>query len=186
MRAKIEGNCEDTMNKKIISLSVLIVVILFVGAIFYYNGVVNDKNSQIILLNQIIAEENSQISNLTAQVSNLLNMTRTNENITFTNFNSYSLGIGNSYNWTLTLDLKNIGNVTAIINNIIINGKSYSSFNPVPIVTPSIQNGFELSPNQSVEITLKNTNSTSAPHYGTYVYVLTARGNSYRSPFIGS
>ena len=116
MRAKLEGNCEDTMNKKIISLSVLIVAILFVGAIFYYNGVVNDKNSQIILLNQIIAEENSQISNLTAQVSNLLNMTRTNENISFTNFDSYSLGIGNSYSWTLTLDLKNTGNVTAIIN----------------------------------------------------------------------
>ena len=62
------------MNKKIIAVSVLI-AILFVsaiaGTIFYYNGVVNDRNSQIASLNNEIANQNAQISNLTAQVENL-------------------------------------------------------------------------------------------------------------------
>jgi hypothetical protein len=62
------------MNKKIIAISVLI-AILFVGAIagtmFYYNGVVNDKNSKIVSLNTQIANQNNEIANLTSQISNL-------------------------------------------------------------------------------------------------------------------
>ena len=172
------------MNKKIIAISFLI-AILFVGTIFYYNGELNGKNSKTASLNNQIAKLNSQISNLTAQVSNLMNMSRTNENITFINVNFYAFGNfnGEIYNWTLSLDLKNNGNTTAIINNIIINGQSYSSFNPNSIVTPSIQNGYALPPNQRVTITLQDTNSatTSASilHDDSYIYVLTAIGNSY-------
>jgi outer membrane murein-binding lipoprotein Lpp len=63
------------MNKKIIALSALIVAMLFVisiaGTIFYYNGVVSDKNSKIELMNSQIANLNSQISDLKSQVANL-------------------------------------------------------------------------------------------------------------------
>ena len=62
------------MNKKIIALSVLI-AILFVGSIagtiFYYNGVVNNRDSRITNLNREITTLNSQISTLTEQVANL-------------------------------------------------------------------------------------------------------------------
>ena len=46
------------MNKKIIAVSVLIAV-LFVsaiaGTIFYYNGVINNRNSKINLLDSYLA-----------------------------------------------------------------------------------------------------------------------------------
>jgi hypothetical protein len=172
------------MNKKIIAITILI-AILFVsaiaGTIFYYNGVATDRNSKIASLNNQIAKLNSKISNLTAQINNLMNMSRTNENITFINVSWYAFGnfYGAIINWTLSLDLKNTGNTSAIINNIIINGQSYSSYNPVPIVTPSIKNGYELSPNQSVTITMQSSNSASALSDDSYIYVLTAIGNSY-------
>jgi outer membrane murein-binding lipoprotein Lpp len=173
------------MNKKIMAVVVLI-ALLFVGTIFYYNGELNDKNSKIASLNNQIANLNSQISNLTSQVRNLINMTRTNENITFINVNWYTAGTGyGEYDWTLSLALENIGNATAIINNVIINGQSYSSFKPIPIVTPSIQNGYALSPNQSVTIIMQGSNSSNAPSSDSYVYVLTAIGNSY-SYYLGS
>ncbi|MGD0070558.1 MAG: hypothetical protein ABSB71_03245 [Candidatus Bathyarchaeia archaeon] len=58
------------MNKKIIVISILIVAVLFVsamaGTIFYYNGVVNDRNSKIDLLNAQIANLEGQITNLTS------------------------------------------------------------------------------------------------------------------------
>ena len=67
------------MKKKIIAVSVLIVATLFVcaiaGTIFYYNGVVNDKNSKIASLNNEIANLNSQISNLKGQLTNLTGQT---------------------------------------------------------------------------------------------------------------
>ena len=62
------------MNKKIIVISVLI-AILFVGAIagtmFYYNGIVNGRNSKINSLNTQIANLNNKIANLNNQITNL-------------------------------------------------------------------------------------------------------------------
>jgi archaellum component FlaF (FlaF/FlaG flagellin family) len=140
------------MNKKIIiAIAVLLVAILFAGTIVYYNGVVNDKNSQI--------------SNLTAH---------TNENLTFINFD----GGFNGNIWNMTFTLENTGNATAIINNIIIDGQPYSSINPVPTINPSIENGYALSPNQTVTITIEGT-STQPFHMGGELYVLTAIGNSF-------
>jgi len=71
------------MNKKIIAVSVLIAV-LFVssiaGTIFYYNGVVNDRNSKIVSLNNQVTNlthettnQNNEIANLTSQIENLTN-----------------------------------------------------------------------------------------------------------------
>ena len=60
------------MNKKIIVISFLLVAILvvsaFVGTIFYYNGVVNDRNSKIASLNSQIANLNNEITNLSSQM----------------------------------------------------------------------------------------------------------------------
>jgi len=62
------------INKKIIAISVLI-AILFVSAIsatiLYYNGVVNQKDSQIANQNNETANINDEIANLTSQNSNL-------------------------------------------------------------------------------------------------------------------
>ena len=174
------------MNKKIVIAVSVLIAVLFVsaiaGTIVYYNAVVNDRNSKIASLNNQIANLTSQVSNLTAQIITLMNMSRTNENITFVNVNFYAFSNFNNFgefNWTLSLDLKNAGNTTAIINDIVINGQSYSSFSPVPIVTPSIQNGYELSPNQIVTITMQGTNPASALGDNSTIYVLTAIGNSY-------
>jgi hypothetical protein len=63
------------MNKKLIVTSVLTVTMLFVtaiaGTIFYYNGVVNDRDSQIESMNSQIANLNSQLSNLEGILTNL-------------------------------------------------------------------------------------------------------------------
>jgi hypothetical protein len=69
------------MNKKIMAVSILIAV-LFVSSIAgtafyynsYYNGIVNDRNSQIASLNTQIANQNSQILNLKSQLTNLSGM----------------------------------------------------------------------------------------------------------------
>jgi len=179
------------MNKKIIAISVLI-AILFVsaitGTIVYYNVVVNQKDSQIANQNNEIANLNRQISNLTAQVGNLINMTRAKENLICTNSDIVSAYKPSSdFSWTITLTLENSGNATAIINNIILNGQSYGSYNPTPTINPSIQNGYALSPSQSVTITIQDTNSSTGlgANHGVQAYVLTAIGNSY-SIYIGS
>jgi len=160
----------------------LLIVTAIAGTVVYYQ-------SQIASLNTQIIQDNRQISNLAAQVGNLKNMTKANEELTFTNFKGGTFGVGgcNVWNWTFTFELKNTGNATAIINNVILpNGQSYSSFNPAPTVTPSIENGYVLESNQSVTLTLQDTNSTSNPSNGNYIYVMTATGNSYRSPNLGS
>lgn len=62
------------MNKKIIYISVLIAVIFisaFTGIIVYYNGVINNKDSQIALLNTQNTNLNNQIANLNSQIANL-------------------------------------------------------------------------------------------------------------------
>ena len=59
------------MNKKIIAISVLIAILVvsaFVGTLFYFNGVVNDRNSKIASLNTQIANLNNEITNLSSQL----------------------------------------------------------------------------------------------------------------------
>jgi hypothetical protein len=108
------------------------------------------------------------------------------ENLTFSNVTGNSLGIGDSYNWTLTFTLTNTGNKPAIIDNITIDGHPYNSYDPVPAISPSIENGYSLLPNQSVKITMKETNSTSQPfHENVPLNVFTQSGNSY-SYYFGS
>jgi len=62
------------MNKKIAVISVLVAVLIvsaLAGTIVYYNGVVNQKDSQIANQNNEITNLTNQISNLTAEVTNL-------------------------------------------------------------------------------------------------------------------
>jgi hypothetical protein len=62
---------------------------------------------------------------------------------------------------------------------MVINGQPYSSYNPVPTINPSIKNGYTLSPNQSVTITIQVINQPLALYQGTNeLYVLTTMGNS--------
>lgn len=113
-----------------------------------------------------------------------------NEKITFVNVDYLSYGAPTqsnyNYKWILTLNLKNTGNTNAIITNIIMDGQPYSSFNPIPIVNPPIENGYVLSPNQNVTITIQGTNTTTAPNVyaGRMIYVVTATGNY--STYVGS
>jgi len=115
------------------------------------------------------------------------------ENITFVDVNhlSYS-GHSNdnpslsNWNWTLTLDLKNTGNINTSINNIVIDGKSYTDYSSTTI-NPSIENGYNLSPLQNVVITIQGTNTSTPPnfHTGKEILVITAMGNNY-SYILGS
>ena len=59
------------MSKKIIMLmSVFMEAILLAGTVFYFNGLLNDRNSKIELMNAQIANLNSQLSNLSSLVKN--------------------------------------------------------------------------------------------------------------------
>jgi hypothetical protein len=108
---------------------------------------------------------------------------QTREKITFVDVDYLSYGTPTqsnyNYNWTLSLNLKNTGNTNATITNIIMDGQPYSGFKPVPIVNPSIENGYILYPNQNVTITIQGTNTTIAPNVyaGRMIYVVTAIGN---------
>jgi hypothetical protein len=108
---------------------------------------------------------------------------QTREKITFVDVDylSYGTPTQNNYNykWTLSLNLKNTGNTNATITNIIMDGQPYRSFSPIPIVNPSIENGYILYPNQNVTITIQGTNTTIAPNVyaGRMIYVVTAIGN---------
>jgi hypothetical protein len=173
---KHERNGEDIMHKKIMT-PVLLVAILFVSAIavtiICYNRVVSDRNSTPSPTpvptpppspTPLIAPTYSPTNN------------SPNENLTFINFNG-SNGL-QVEGWDMTFTLQNTGNAIAIINNIIIDGQSYSSINPVPTINPSIKNGYALSPNQTVTITIHGT-PPQPFHKGGKLYVVTAIGNSY-------
>jgi hypothetical protein len=105
------------------------------------------------------------------------------EKITFVDVDYLSYGAPTqknyNYKWILTLNLKNTGNTNATIINIIMDGQPYSSFKPVPIVNPPIENGYVLSPNQNVTITIQGTNTTTTPNVyaGRMIYVVTTTGN---------
>jgi hypothetical protein len=109
------------------------------------------------------------------------------ESLTFSHFSYQYVGVGDIYNWTVTYTLTNTGNTTAIIDNLSINGKPYTSYNPLPTINPSIENGYSLLPAQSVIITMNETNSITQPfHANAQLSVLTATGNIYSYFWLGS
>ena len=107
--------------------------------------------------------------------------------ITVSNWGFHGIPSQSSWDWNLSLNIKNTGNTNAVINNIAINGQSYSSFNPIPTVNPPIKNGYALSPNQDVTITIQGTNTSTVPtfHKDSVINVETVIGNSY-STLLGS
>lgn len=115
------------------------------------------------------------------------------EKITFVDVNHLSYSVRypdnpslSNWNWTLTLDLKNTGNTNASINNIIIDGKSYTDYSSTTI-NPSMEKGYNLSPLQNVIITIQDTNTPTPPnfHAGKEIIVETEMGNNY-SYILGS
>ena len=71
------------MGKTRLAITALLITILFVsaiaGTIFYYNGLINERDSQIASFKTQIANQNNEIANLTSQNSNLENQV---ENLT--------------------------------------------------------------------------------------------------------
>ena len=93
---------------------------------------------------------------------------------------------GHGWNSTIKLYLENIGVGPATISDFVINGKSYSSYTPVPSVNPSIENGYTLSPFQSITFTIKLINQLFPLYHGANeLYVLTTDGQSLRI-YLGS
>ena len=93
---------------------------------------------------------------------------------------------GHGWNSTIKLYLENIGGGPATISDFVINGKSYSSYTPVPSVNPSIQNGYTVSAFQSITFTIKLINQPSPLYQGANeLYVLTTDGQSLRI-YLGS
>ena len=93
---------------------------------------------------------------------------------------------GHGWNSTIKLYLENIGVGPATISDFVINGKSYSSYTPVPTVNPSIENGYTLSPFQSITFTIKLINQPFPLYQGANeLYVLTTDGQSLRI-YLGS
>ncbi len=95
-------------------------------------------------------------------------------------------GNGQSWNSTIKLYLENVGGGPSTISDFVINGKSYSSYTPVPSVNPSIENGYTVSPFQSITFTIKLINQPSALYQGANeLYVLTKDGQSLKI-YLGS
>jgi hypothetical protein len=93
---------------------------------------------------------------------------------------------GHGWNSTIKLYLENIGGGPATITDFVINGNSYSSYVPMPTVNPSIENGYTVSPFQSVTFTIKLINQPAALYQGgNELYVLTKDGQSLRI-YLGS
>jgi hypothetical protein len=93
---------------------------------------------------------------------------------------------GHGWNSTIILYLENIGDGPTTISDFVINGKSYSSYSPVPTVSPSMGNGYTLSTHQSVSFTIKLINQPFPLYHGANeLYVLTTDGQSLRI-YLGS
>jgi hypothetical protein len=88
---------------------------------------------------------------------------------------------GHGWNSTIKLYLQNVGGGPATISDFVINGKSYSSYTPVPTVNPSIENGYTVTPFQSITFTIKLINQPFPLYHGANeLYVLTTDGQSLR------
>jgi hypothetical protein len=93
---------------------------------------------------------------------------------------------GHGWNSNIILYLGNSGDGPTTISDFVINGKSYSSYSPVPTVSPSIENGYTLLPHQSVTITIKLIDQPFPLYHGANeLYVLTTDGQSLRI-YLGS
>lgn len=100
----------------------------------------------------------------------------------FTGESSY----GHGWNSTIKLYLQNVGGGASTISDFVINGKSYRSYTPVPSVNPSIENGYTVSPFQSITFTIKLINQQTPLYQGANeIYVLTEDGQSLRI-YLGS
>jgi hypothetical protein len=138
------------------------------------------------------------------------------QNLTFVDADYWYQGMASQTNWTwtLSLTLKNTGNVNAIIDNITVNGQLYNNFKTVPgyingritdninnitilfgehynrsqIVTidrPSV-NEYILLPNLSITVRIEDTNATvPLLDKESVISVGTIGGNSY-SKLLGS
>jgi hypothetical protein len=116
----------------------------------------------------------------------LTSLLRPNGNLIASNLNVGEGTYGQGWNWTISFDLENTGNTAITINNMLINGQVYSSINPAPLITPSIKNGFTLSPDQTVTMSILVVNQPKALYQGTNdLYLITTMGNSLRI-YLGS
>ena len=154
-------------------LSILFVSVI-VGIVIYHNGQTSGENSKTPSLTPVPTTTPSPTPLPTATYS------PPHETLTIIDSDYGMHGVLGIYDWNVTATVKNTGTTTVIITDIIVNGQPYSGLNPEPIVTPSIKNGYYLSPNQTVTITLVESNSQTQPfHNGGKIYLMTATGNSY-------
>ena len=75
------------MRKSIIALTALIIAILFLSSIgatvFYYNNILNDKDTRISLLESQITNQSNQITGLNTQISNIESQMASIVNLTY-------------------------------------------------------------------------------------------------------
>jgi hypothetical protein len=171
------------MNKKIIAISLICLAILIVASIIFFAFILPKP---ILVSPKVLPPSPTPTPTATPSPTPLPTPTYSptnnspNENLTIIDGNGGMHGVEGLYNWNLTANIENTGITTAIITNIIIDGQPYASMNPVPIITPSIENGYSLSSNQTLTITIFDNNSQTQPfHNGGKIYLVTAIGNSY-------
>ena len=147
-----------------IAVTVFTVVLLTVitGSMLYYASTNNKGNNA----------DNSTLPTATyAPTPNSLDENLTIIPVTSAQCNS---------NWNFTVYVQNVGNTTATVTNVIIGGQPYKNINPTPLVSPSIENGYTLQPNQNVTIVIQDFTAPQNLQQGNHqVYFVTASGNSY-------
>ncbi len=154
------------MNKKIIIAISVLIAILFIsaiaGTIFYYNGVVNDKNSKIASLSTQMANQNNEIANLTSQIDQEQNLTNPHmvTQLGVTEIGNSS-AIGQPYAWGAYWRLFiqgaafNMGNSTAY--NAGLNVIAYSGTGLLEInMTVPFVNGYNYGTNSAIVSALAN------------------------------
>lgn len=152
------------MGKRVIVVTVFAVVLLTVitGSMLYYASTGNKGNNS----------DNSTLA--TATYSPTPNSP--DENLTIIPLTSDQY----NSNWNFTVYVQNVGNTNATIANVIIGGQPYKNVNPTPLVSPSIENGYILQPNQNVTIAIQDFTAPQNLQQGNHqVYFVTASGNSY-------
>lgn len=163
---------------KSIALFAVLLIIMGIGGLTVYQSILADSNSQATPATEPTATPTTQPTPTPVQEQAYEKITLVDANFSF---RGRSISEGNiGYNWTVYLDLKNTGNVDSVIENIMLNGRPYSSYDPT-IVDPPIEDGCVLSPNQQVTITMQGINTSTHPglYYNTTIVAMTRAGNSY-------
>jgi hypothetical protein len=143
---------------------------------FAIQGIYNGTSYQ--LANDYITEvgNNNPVTVVWEKINN-----SENESLTLIDSEWSFHGVGGVYDWNFTAIVKNTGNVTLTIKNIVINGQSYTDMYPAPTISPSIKNGYKLYPNQTLEIFIHEKNSATQPFSlvsGDF-YIVSEAGRSY-------